>query len=109
MAWRYHNFGCICGHEYVAMIDNRPEHPDHKPDPCPECGAEGATLLAGGKVNAITSYVPDYPGANIHRAGYADLRRAPEKKGRQISMHTAGKKTLNAPNVPSVKPGKRAG
>lgn len=100
MAYRYHNYECACGHEFESFVDNR----DFIPDPCPECGKDGAKLLAGSKLNAITSYVPDYPGANVHRAGYADLRRAPEKKGRQISMHASGKAERNAPNVPSAKP-----
>lgn len=96
MAWRYHDFDCTCGHRYECMVDNR----DFKPDPCPKCGAENAVLVPVGKLNSIVQYVPDYPGANQHRAGFASLRQAPEKKGRQISMASSGKKALNAPNVP---------
>lgn len=98
MAWRYHNYECSCGHVFECLVDNR----DYVPDPCPECEKPGATMLAVGKVNAITSYVPDYPGANIHRAGFADLRKTPDKKGQQVSMHAAPKAKLNAANVPSA-------
>lgn len=104
MAWRYHNFECKCGREFECLVDNA----DFIPSPCPSCGAENATMLAVGRVNTITSYVPDYPGANQHRAGFAELRRPPEKKGRQISMVDAKKKPLNARNVPSAKGKSRA-
>jgi hypothetical protein len=99
MAWRFHDFECSCGHTFENLVDNR----DFKPDPCPKCGKEGATLLAVTKVNSISQYVPDYPGANQHRAGFADLRRPPDKKGRQISMNDGGKKkATNASKVPTA-------
>ncbi len=98
MAWRYHNFECAqCHSVFECLVDNR----DFVPDPCPTCGAGGAQLLAVGKVNAITSYVPDYPGANQHRAGFANLRREPDKKGRQVFTGDTKKKQLNNPNVPA--------
>lgn len=97
MAWRYHDFECKNGHVFEDLVDNR----DFKPDPCPTCGAEDATLLVVGKINHIAQYVPDYPGANQHRAGYAHLRERPEKKGRQISMASdGGPKKLNASSIP---------
>lgn len=104
MAWRYHDFECSCGHEYQCLVDNR----DFIPDPCPKCGAEGAKMLAVTRVNSISIYVPDYPGANIHRAGFAELRKPAEKQGRQVSMHTSSKKALNASNVPTAKAAKAA-
>jgi len=97
MAWRYHNFECVCGHSFECLVDNR----DFIPDPCPACGKEGAKLLAVGRINHISSYVPDYPGANQHRAGFAELRRPPEKKGRQVSMaDTPKKKAASVPSAP---------
>lgn len=97
MAWRYHNYECGCGRVFECLVDNR----DFVPDPCPDCGKEGATLLPVGRVNHISSYVPDYPGANIHRAGFAELRRPPEKKGRQVSMVKEGKRAKNDVPAPT--------
>jgi len=106
MALRYHNFNCVnaaCEHEFECFVDNSGDDA-YKADPCPACGTLGATVGISRKINHISSYVPDYPGANQHRAGYANLRQVPEKKGRQISMSDGGKKkTLNASSVPAPK------
>lgn len=82
MGWKYFNYECkSCEHVFECMVDS-----SLTPDPCPKCGAEGAERTVGG-LKAITTYVPDYPGANYHRAGYgAELRRPAEKAGRQIAM-----------------------
>lgn len=87
MGWKYFNFACTkCEHVYRCMVDS-----DEKPDPCPECGCAEATKTFG-SLNHIKTYIPDYPGANYHRAGYAaELRRPAEKAGRQISMFKSSK------------------
>lgn len=83
MGWKSFNYICTkCDHTYASLIDDR----EPAPDPCPECGSTEVNRTLGA-VNAITTYVPDYPGANYHRAGYAhDLRRPAEKAGRQVAM-----------------------
>jgi len=83
MAWKYFNYACPkCEHVYRNLVAD----PDEAPEPCPACGATGATKTLSAP-NQIKTYVPDYPGANYHRAGYAhDLRRPAEKAGRQVAM-----------------------
>lgn len=104
MAYRYYDFECKNGHAFSNLVDTA----DFKPDPCPTCGAEDAERQVVAKINHISSYVPDYPGANQHRAGFANLRQRPDKKGQQISMASdGGKKKLNAGNVPAPPPVKR--
>ena len=81
MSWKYFNYGCSsCEHVYSCLVGS-----DEKPDPCPQCGSADVSKTFG-SLNQIKTYVPDYPGANYHRAGYAELRRPAEKAGRQISM-----------------------
>ena len=98
MAWRFHDYECACGHVFECLVDNR----TFIPKPCPECNAEGAKLLPVGRVNSISTYVPDYPGANIHRAGFANLRRTPDKKGVQVFTGDIPKaaKTDSVPSAP---------
>lgn len=83
MAWKYFNFECQkCTHVYRCMVDGS----DGAPDPCPECGALETTKTLS-VPHQIKTYIPDYPGANYHRAGYAaELRRPAEKAGRQVAM-----------------------
>lgn len=82
MAYKYFDFECsACKHVYECLVDSSTE----EPDPCPACGGTAATKAVCVS-KSITLYVPDYPGANYHRAGYTHLRRPAEKKGRQISM-----------------------
>jgi len=81
MAWKYFNFACkACEHVYECMVDS-----SEKPGPCPSCGGTDATKTVS-MPKPITTYIPDYPGANYHRAGYTHLRRPAEKAGRQVSM-----------------------
>lgn len=101
MAWRYHDFECACGHSFECLVDNR----DFVPDPCPACGAVGAKLLTVSKVNSISTYVPDYPGANQHRAGFANLRRTPDKKGSQVFTGDI-QKAATQNTIPSAPTGK---
>lgn len=83
MAWKYRDFECACGTRYERFVDDR----TNNPGTCPACGSAGATLLPVLQVRTILSYVPDYPGANQHRAGFANLRRPAEKAGSQVSMY----------------------
>lgn len=83
MAWKYFTYACsACEHVEQQMVDDaRPE-----PDPCSKCGSTALERVFGGLPKPILTYVPDYPGANYHRAGYTYLRRPAEKAGRQVTV-----------------------
>lgn len=61
-----HDYQCPQKHQFEVRCSfaDKPKSP-----PCPECGEEGHSIIAGAP-SLLTTIIPSYPGSKKHAAGY---------------------------------------